>query len=119
MRTVNRIVLSASIVAGVTMAASCGSNTASPSLLQVAGTWRGTQVLTQVIGGECIGEYDKAFVGSTIDLSVRITQTGEVLNANLPGCALTGTVQRNTVTLRSVDALCQQIQRNVFCPSLA
>jgi hypothetical protein len=116
MRPVVRIVVTVSMmIVLLVIAASCGSNPTSPAPPAVAGTWSGNQTLTQVIDGDCIGEGEKPFIGSTASLSLTITQTGNLLSGNIPGCALTGAVQGSTIALQSVDGLCQHIDRNIFC----
>lgn len=103
------------ILALVLVGASCGSNPAAPSWVQVAGTWTGTQTLVKVSGGECVGEVASSLVGAVAEFVLVVTQSGSSLHATTGGCSFSGSAGSATFTLELDPASCQGVERNLVC----
>jgi len=97
-------------------ALSCGGSTPTgPSVLQIAGTWTGTQTLTAVSGGECLNVLYSQFIGGSLPITITISQTGASLSMSYGGCSYSGTAGASSFTLESTATCTQPIQRDYPC----
>jgi len=84
-------------------------------VLQIAGTWTGTQTLTAVSGGECLGVLYSQFIGSSFPVTITINQTGASLSMSNGGCSYSGTADASSFALESTATCTQPIQRDYPC----
>jgi len=85
--------------------------------MQVSGNWLGTQTLTAVTGGECVGDQTAAFVGSSGPLSFVISQSGSTLTTAIDSCSYSGKIVGATMTLELNPTGCSKVERNILCPN--
>ena len=82
----------------------CGDDSpTAPSVVQVGGTWTGTQTLTAVAGGECVGVIFSTFIGESAPFVITITQTGDSLASTYQACSYAGTAGSSSFTLNSTS----------------
>lgn len=101
------------LIAAAVLVSACGggskgpSSPSTPSIAQVGGLWRGTVTLTSVTGGECVGTALQAFVGTSFDYTLSITQAGSSLTATSTDlsdgttCSWSGTAGANSLVLNA------------------
>ena len=94
MRTLGAVAL---VVAVAMVGATCGGGGDSspttptpttppaPTYVNAAGLWTGTDRLTSVIGGECVGSIYTAAIGTTTPITMQVTQNGSAVTAVVTG----------------------------------
>ena len=93
------------------MLVGCGSSPSAPSVLQVAGTWRGTSTLTAATGGECYGDGILPFIGGSFDLQMDLAQSGDRVTWATNTCSWSGTATSDGFTLSLSGGSCTDLQR--------
>src|SRR5258706_5581707 len=95
------------LVVAAMLSALCGGVPTAPTT-QIAGVWTGWTVVTDVSGGECVGDLNRFPLGSTEPITVAITQTDGAVNAIVTSqatgisCSFAGTVNGSNFVVNGI-----------------
>src|SRR5215510_10024839 len=95
----------------------CGGNATSspttPSVLQVAGAWKGTSTITSINDSACPG--GAPFVGLSFPLQMDLTQTGDQIAWSGATCSYSGNVTSDGFTMTLKGGSCTDRHEIVVC----
>jgi len=97
------------------MILSCGGSSAAPSVIQIAGHWTGTAMITSVTGGDCLYPSYASLVGTTFRFTMDLQQSGNNLTATDETCSATGSIDGNRFTLTLAGGNCTELETGTVC----